>query len=47
MATYELNDFIFTAGDLQRWQGYDAGLDDGWVDTEEIVEFGLVGLRSL
>jgi len=31
--TYELNNFSFMAGNLQKWQGTDAGLDDGWVDA--------------
>ena len=41
MATYELSNFIFTAGNLQKWQGVDAGLgydedirlDSNWIDT--------------
>lgn len=33
MATYELDDFMLTAGNIQKWQGVDAGLDDGWVAT--------------
>ena len=35
LATYELNDFEFMAGNLQRWQGYDANLDDKWSKTGE------------
>jgi hypothetical protein len=31
MATYSFNGFHFLAGNIQKWQGYDAGLDDGWV----------------
>lgn len=33
VATYKASDFTLMAGNLQRWQGVDAGLDDGWVDT--------------
>ena len=35
VATYEVSSFSFMAGNLQRWQGVDAGLDDGWVDAGE------------
>jgi hypothetical protein len=35
IATYELSDFSFMAGNLQEWQGVDAGLDDDWVKTGE------------
>ena len=31
--TYKLNDFSFVAGNVQKWQGVDAGLDDGWIKT--------------
>jgi hypothetical protein len=31
MLTYHMHHFTFTAGNLQRWQGYDAGLDNGFV----------------
>ena len=33
IATYKLNDFSLMAGHLTRWQGADAGLDDGWVKS--------------
>lgn len=42
MATYELNNFTFTAGNIQKWQGVDAGLgydeagnrlNDNWINT--------------
>ena len=33
MATYEIDSFSIVAGHLNRWQGADAGLDDGWVKT--------------
>ena len=32
-ATYDISDFSLMAGYLNNWQGTDAGLDDGWVDT--------------
>jgi len=32
-ATYILDDFNLMIGNLQKWQGYDAGLDDGWIDA--------------
>lgn len=35
IATYELENFSFMAGKLQKWQGYDADLDNGWVKTGE------------
>lgn len=35
IATYETSHFNFIAGKLQKWQGVDAGLDDGWVKTAE------------
>lgn len=35
IATYELENFSFMAGKLQKWQGYDADLDNGWVKTAE------------
>ncbi|MCW9067841.1 MAG: OprD family outer membrane porin, partial [Sulfurimonas sp.] len=35
IATYELPNFIFMVGNLQDWQGVDAGLDDEWVKTGE------------
>lgn len=31
IATYEMSNFSFMLGNLQEWQGVDAGLDDGWV----------------
>ncbi len=33
MTTYEVGAFSIVAGHLNRWQGADAGLDDGWVKT--------------
>ena len=30
IATYEINNFTFMAGNLQRWQGVDAGLENGY-----------------
>jgi len=33
VATYEIDDFSFMAGNIQKWQGVDAGLDDGWIDA--------------
>lgn len=33
IASYEIENFSFMAGNLQKWQGTDAGLDDAWVDT--------------
>ncbi len=35
IVTYEFSNFSFMAGKLQKWQGYDAGLDDGWVEAGE------------
>ncbi len=35
IATYETANFSFMAGKLQKWQGYDADLDSGWVKTGE------------
>jgi len=35
IATYEALNFNFMAGKLQKWQGYDAGLNDGWVKAGE------------
>ena len=35
IATYALSNFNFTAGKLQKWQGFDAGLDNGWQKTGE------------
>ncbi|WP_428737596.1 OprD family outer membrane porin [Sulfurimonas sp.] len=32
IATYNLQGFNFTAGNIQAWHGTDAGLDDGWQD---------------
>jgi len=34
MAYYELNEFSFTLGYLNRWQGVDTGLEDGWIDAK-------------
>lgn len=31
IATYKKDGLTVMGGNLQRWQGYDAGLDDGWV----------------
>lgn len=33
IVTYGYSNFSFMAGKLQNWQGYDAGLDDGWVEA--------------
>ena len=33
IATYEIDNLTLMVGNLQKWQGFDAGLDDGWVDT--------------
>ena len=30
IATYDLSGFTFTLGNIQSWQGYDAGLNDAW-----------------
>jgi len=35
IADYELGNIDFIAGKLQRWQGYDAGLDLKWQNTGE------------
>lgn len=35
VATYSIENLTFHAGNLQRWQGVDAGLDDGWSKTGE------------
>ncbi|MBW6489405.1 OprD family outer membrane porin [Sulfurimonas sp.] len=35
VASYQLSNFSFMAGKLQKWQGYDADLDSGWVRTGE------------
>ena len=35
IATYELQNFAFMAGKLQKWQGYDADLDAEWSKTGE------------
>ncbi|MDD2651802.1 MAG: hypothetical protein PHX44_01975 [Sulfurimonas sp.] len=35
IATYETLNFNFMAGKLEKWQGTDAGLDNGWVKTGE------------
>ena len=35
IASYTVDGFTFLAGNLQQWQGYDAGLDDGWQKTGE------------
>ena len=36
IATYNISDFTFTAGNLQHWQGFDAELlDDPWIKTGE------------
>lgn len=41
IATYKISNFNFTVGNLQSWQGYDAGLDEGWINTgEDGVWFG-------
>ncbi len=31
IATYLYHDFTFLVGNLQKWQGYDAGLDNGFI----------------
>ncbi|WP_457743455.1 hypothetical protein [Sulfurimonas sp.] len=33
VATYDYNGFNFMAGNIQTWQGYDAGLDTPWEKT--------------
>lgn len=35
VASYQLSNFSFMAGNLQKWQGYDAGLESGWTRTGE------------
>ncbi|MDQ1338633.1 MAG: hypothetical protein QG617_1600 [Campylobacterota bacterium] len=35
IASYQLSNFTFMAGKLQKWQGYDADLDNGWVRAGE------------
>ncbi|MCF6308930.1 MAG: OprD family outer membrane porin [Sulfurimonas sp.] len=35
IATYEIDNLNFMLGNLQDWQGFDAGLDDGWVKAGE------------
>ncbi len=35
VASYNLYDFELMAGHIQKWQGVDAGLDDGWVKAGE------------
>lgn len=35
IATYEFSNFSFMTGKLQKWQGYDAELDKGWVKAGE------------
>ncbi len=35
IATYNISDFSFTAGNLQHWQGIDAGLQNPWIETGE------------
>ncbi|MFA5234667.1 MAG: OprD family outer membrane porin [Sulfurimonas sp.] len=35
IASYQLSNFTFMAGKLQKWQGYDADLDNGWTRTGE------------
>jgi len=47
IAAYELQNFAFTAGRLQRWQGYDADLDNDWVKTgEDGTWFGGLGYSN-
>jgi len=33
--TYDFAGFTVTAGNIQKWQGVDTGLDDGWIDAGE------------
>jgi hypothetical protein len=41
IATYDFDNFSFMAGNIQKWQGFDAGLDDGWIDAgEDGTNFG-------
>lgn len=35
VASYQLSNFSFMAGKLQKWQGYDADLESGWSRTGE------------
>lgn len=35
IASYQLSNFSFMAGKLQKWQGYDADLESGWVRAGE------------
>lgn len=35
IATYQVSNFNFIAGNLQKWQGVDTGLDDEWIKTGE------------
>ena len=35
IAAYKLDDFSFMLGHFNRWQGFSAGLDEGWVSTGE------------
>lgn len=35
IASYQLSNFSFMVGKLQKWQGYDADLDSGWVRAGE------------
>lgn len=35
IATYKISGFSLMAGNLLKWQGTDAGLDDGWVKSGE------------
>ena len=35
IVTYRYSDFSFMAGNLQNWQGTDAGIDDGWISHGE------------
>lgn len=41
IASYEVNGFSLIAGQLERWQGADAGLEGAWTDAgEDGVHFG-------
>jgi len=41
IATYDLAGFEFMLGRLEKWAGYDAGLDEGWSKTgEDGTNFG-------
>lgn len=47
-ATYEIEKFSLMVGNLQRWQGIDAGLDDGWLRTGESgTNFGGVSYSDI